>query len=102
MKAEKKLKEEGEAQLIGVTPSGYQQLGVWLQISNRAVETMHKFLSEFGMTPSARNRVSVNPQKDLFGDSNDGDSGSTPEPEKPQGAGRFFPSKKWPGNRLCP
>ncbi len=42
---------------IGVTPSGYEQMSVWLQISNRAVEQMHKFLCEFGMTPSARSRV---------------------------------------------
>ncbi len=43
--------------LIGVTPSGYEQMSVWLQISNRAVEQMHKFLAEFGMSPSARSRV---------------------------------------------
>lgn len=49
--------EKGEAGLIGYTPSGYQQMSVWLQISNRAVEQMHKALCEFGMTPSARSRV---------------------------------------------
>lgn len=43
--------------LIDITPQGYKQISVWLQISNRAVETMHKFLAEFGMTPSARSRV---------------------------------------------
>lgn len=91
VRAERKLKSDGDDALIGITPSGYQQLGVWLQISNRAVEVMHKFLAEFGMTPSARNRVSVNPQKDLFGDNDDGDNGGGPEPEKAQGAGRFFP-----------
>jgi len=60
---EKKIRElnhadpKGEAGLIGYTPSGYQQMSVWLQISNRAVETLHKFLCEFGMSPSARSRV---------------------------------------------
>jgi P27 family predicted phage terminase small subunit len=61
--AERKIRElnkadpKGEAGLIGVTPSGYQQVSVWLQISNRAVEQMHKLLCEFGMSPSARARV---------------------------------------------
>lgn len=60
---ERKIKElndadpKGEAGLIGLTPSGYQQMSVWLQISNRSVEQMHKFLTEFGMSPSARSRV---------------------------------------------
>ncbi len=28
-------------------------------IRNRALEIMHKFLTEFGMTPAARSRISV-------------------------------------------
>lgn len=61
--AERKIAEanaadpDGEAGLIGLTPSGYKQMSVWLQISNRAAEQMYKFLCEFGMTPSARSRV---------------------------------------------
>lgn len=43
--------------LIGVTPSGLQRLSVWMQISAQAVDQMHKFLCEFGMSPSARSRV---------------------------------------------
>jgi hypothetical protein len=40
--SERKIRElnkadpKGEAGLIGITPSGYQQMSVWLQISNRA------------------------------------------------------------------
>lgn len=61
--AELKIRELNEQSpltmpgLVGKTPSGYEQVSVWLQISNRSVETMHKFLCEFGMSPSARSRV---------------------------------------------
>jgi phage terminase small subunit len=50
------------------TTNGYLQMGVWLQISNRAVEQMRSAASEFGMSPSARVRVNPCPQLDLFGD----------------------------------
>jgi P27 family predicted phage terminase small subunit len=66
--AEEKLAEKGDAAMVERTPSGYQQIGVWLQISNRSVEQMHKFLAEFGMTPSSRSRVTPSQQMqgDLF------------------------------------
>lgn len=67
VEAEQKLAENNGAAMIDITPSGYKQQGVWLQISNRAVEQMHKFLAEFGMTPSARSRVTPSPQGELFG-----------------------------------
>lgn len=73
---------EGEAGLIGTTPSGYKQMSTWLQISNRSVETMYKFLCEFGMTPSARSRVTpsdVQPFLPGF----EPKSGAAPEAEKP-------------------
>ena len=85
--AERKLAElhnNGEYKhIVDTTPSGYKQIGVWLQVSNRAVEQMHKFLAEFGMTPSARTRVSPSPQGDLFGYGSEGK-------QAPKGAGRFF------------
>ena len=81
--AERKLAELGDAELVSTTPSGYKQIGVWLQVSNRAAEQMKTFAAEFGMTPSAINRVSgAAAQGDLFGYGN--------EAEKKQGAGRFF------------
>ena len=55
--AEEKLRELGDAGLVETTLTGYRQIGPWLQISNRAVETMQKLLTEFGMSPSARTRV---------------------------------------------
>lgn len=66
--AEKKLKSLGDEGLIDTTPSGYKQIGVWLQISNRAVAQMASFLAHFGMSPSSRMRVQLNPRADLFGD----------------------------------
>lgn len=62
---EKKIAElnaadpKGEAGLVGITPSGYQQMSVWVQIRNRAYERMMKFAAEFGMSPSARSRVTA-------------------------------------------
>jgi P27 family predicted phage terminase small subunit len=47
----------GEAGMIWDTPSGYKQMSVWLQIRNRAYDRMMKFAAEFGMSPSARTRV---------------------------------------------
>lgn len=76
VKAEKKLKSLDDAGLIETTPNGYQQIGVWLQISNRAAEQIKSYMSEFGMTPSARVRVNVSPQFDLFGDDSDGEKTS--------------------------
>lgn len=56
------------AGLVGDTPSGYKQISVLLQISNRAVEQMEKFLSHFGMSPAARSRVTASdPQMALPG-----------------------------------
>lgn len=84
VQAEKKLKELGEKGLIDVTPSGYKQIGVWFQVSNRAVEQMNKALSEFGMSPSSRSRASASPmQGDLFGN-------DKPDEREIIGPGRFF------------
>jgi P27 family predicted phage terminase small subunit len=61
--AERKIQALNKADPVALpglateTPSGYTQMSVWLQISNRAVDQMHKMLCEFGMSPSARSRV---------------------------------------------
>ena len=87
--AELKLKELQEAALIECTPSGYRQIGVWLQISNRASEGMHKSAVEFGMTPSARTGFTgrLTPQMPLFPDANS-QTGGTEVPPNP--AARHF------------
>jgi len=75
---EAKLKELGEEGLVETTKSGYKQISVLLQISNRASEQMHKFMCEFGMSPSSRSRVTASPQSDMFGN------------EEETGPGRYF------------
>lgn len=55
--AAKRLIELGDAALIEKTPSGYKQIGVWLQIKNRAAAMLKSFLYEFGLSPAARSRV---------------------------------------------
>lgn len=58
----------GERGRVWDTPSGYKQMSVPLQIRNRALEVMMKALAEFGMSPSARSRVTPSdPQLGLPG-----------------------------------
>jgi P27 family predicted phage terminase small subunit len=58
----------GERGRIWDTPSGYKQISVPMQIRNRALEMMAKFLVEFGMSPAARSRVTASdPQMALPG-----------------------------------
>lgn len=60
--------ETGERGRVWDTPSGYKQISVPLQIRNRAMEQMAKFLAEFGMSPAARSRVTASdPQLGLPG-----------------------------------
>lgn len=65
--AETKLRELGELGLIDETPNGFKVQGVWLNISNKAMEQCAKFMAEFGMSPAARSRVTPgDTQPDLF------------------------------------
>ena len=41
------------------TSGGFPMQSPFLPIRNRALEIMHKFLTEFGMTPAARSRITV-------------------------------------------
>lgn len=83
--AELKIQESGDKALIQSSGTGYQQIGPWLQIYNRAVEQMKSAAAEFGMTPSARVRVNPTPQMDMFG-SNGGSN------EKPKASGKKTPT----------
>jgi P27 family predicted phage terminase small subunit len=79
VRAEEKLKELGDDSLVETSPNGYKQMSVQLQISNRAVDQMHKFMCEFGMTPSARTRfTNINAQLPLFPDANPTTGASAP------------------------
>ena len=40
--------------LVDRTPNGFKQIGVWMQIANRAEERMRSAGASFGLNPSAR------------------------------------------------
>lgn len=66
--AEKRIAEMGEKGLVDETPNGFMVQSAWLNVSNKAQEQCLKYLSEFGMSPSARSRVTPSVlQGDLFG-----------------------------------
>lgn len=54
--AEEKLRLEG---FVVITPNGYPVQSAYLAIANKAMEQMQRALLEFGMSPSARRRVSA-------------------------------------------
>lgn len=58
VEAERKLQE---TPMLLKMPSGYVQQNPWLTIANKQLELMHKYLTEFGLSPAARSRVSTNP-----------------------------------------
>jgi P27 family predicted phage terminase small subunit len=60
VKAEGLLKHTGEVLKSQETGAFYQN--PYLSVANRALEQMHRFLTEFGMTPSSRSRIHVTPQ----------------------------------------
>jgi P27 family predicted phage terminase small subunit len=81
--AETKIKQLKDSGLIESTPNGYKQISVWLQIANRCMDQMKGLLPEIGLSPSARAKVKVTLQQDLFGDAN-------PTPAAPNPAGKYF------------
>ena len=73
VEAEDQIRKHG---MVDKRGTGAPMQSVYLAISNKAMEQMRQILIEFGMTPSSRSRVVVNPgdQGDaakgfLFGDS---------------------------------
>lgn len=48
--------------LITPTPNGTFQVQPLVSVSNKALVLMHKYLTEFGMTPASRTRISVDKQ----------------------------------------
>ena len=65
-KAEREVKKTGEIETV-TSKSGavYLQQSPWLQISNKAVDQMHKMLAEFGLSPAARSRIRAKPLKEM-------------------------------------
>jgi len=56
LKAEKIVKEKGE---LYKTASGNVMTSPMLWVANKAMDQMHKFMAEFGMTPSSRTRITT-------------------------------------------
>jgi phage terminase small subunit len=40
-------------------PSGYVQQSPWLSVANKQLELMGRYMSELGLTPSARTRLGI-------------------------------------------
>jgi P27 family predicted phage terminase small subunit len=71
------VEAEGKVATTGLvvqSPTGYPIVNPFVGIANRAMDLMHKFSTEFGLTPSSRSRLSVNPDAkksdwdDIFSD----------------------------------
>jgi P27 family predicted phage terminase small subunit len=58
VEAERKLKE---TPLLIKLPSGYIQQSPWLAIGNKQLELMHKYMTDLGLSPVSRSRVSTMP-----------------------------------------
>ncbi len=66
---EREIKAQGDKGLQDMTPSGYRQMSVLLQISNRMSEQLFRCMRELGLSPSARAGLRANkPQGELFAD----------------------------------
>lgn len=75
---QKRHKDDDGAGLIDLTPNGFKQMSVWLQIRNRASQDMRSAAAEFGMSPANRVKIQeaqVPEQNDLFQD-------DKPDPER--------------------
>lgn len=56
VKACQKIEKEGE---VIISDGGGMYQNPWVAIRNRSMEQIHKFYTEFGMTPSSRSRIKV-------------------------------------------
>ena len=61
VEAEEQLKKTGT---IVKSPNNFPIQSPFLAIANKALGQMREFLTEFGMTPSARSRVRATPRED--------------------------------------
>lgn len=50
---------DSETGYVDVTPNGFKQQGVWMQIANRAEERMRTAGGSFGLNPSARSKINL-------------------------------------------
>ena len=78
VEAERKLRE---TPMLLKLPSGYVQQNPWLAIAHKQLELMHKYLTEFGLSPVARSRISIAPAGLGRGSKFDGLLGAPPPDE---------------------
>jgi P27 family predicted phage terminase small subunit len=52
-----------ETPVLLKTPSGYMQPSPWLAVANKQLEPMHRFMSDLGLSPVSRTRVSAAPPR---------------------------------------
>lgn len=57
------LQVEGNRRVIQTSNGNYIQ-NPWVSIQNKAAESMHRYAQQFGMSPSARTRISVDAKED--------------------------------------
>lgn len=51
--------------MVATTDKGYQHISPWAQVAGQALKQMRAFLTEFGMTPASRSRVTTQaPEKE--------------------------------------
>lgn len=65
VEAEDMIRKHG---MLVKSPNGYPMQSPYLAIANKALDQMKGFLTEFGMTPASRSRLSINDkgQEDEF------------------------------------
>lgn len=72
IKAEENIALEDQVGLggeVGNSKNGFEQLSQWYIVAGKEQDRLHKMLTEFGLSPSARARVrGMAAQGDLFGD----------------------------------
>ncbi len=77
----------GAEGLIDVTPSGYKQMSVWVQLAARADRECATMLAHFGMSPASRSRVTPSAeQPELPGFEKPQETGWATFPQLPQPA----------------
>ena len=59
VQSENEIAKLGTSGLVALTPTGYEEVGSWVTVREKAYARMAKFAAEFGMSPSARTRVTA-------------------------------------------
>lgn len=54
-----------EHRMVTLTDSGYPVVTPWIGVANNAMKQMLRYLTEFGMTPASRSRVTVNKETEV-------------------------------------